>query len=251
MTLRDQIKTSPRWGDDSGMEAVASHIKPTSGINFIRAGDRPEKTKSRLAVLGLFGAAWPDDLSILVLPGLRWQFEKALLAQRAGVKGDYFRMIKSAAARTKIYAVEKDPAIYTASLAYLPGRGKLTIKFSVPSAWAVSEVNTKIVERYTCCDLTAWVANSGVSVDAAWIDLSGPLSVELLGSIAELWHTRSMRQIVVTCMAGRHQPGLTRKLAKYDGHAGLLKEVLDSSEVMSCLEYADGAPMVQVALKRV
>lgn len=237
------------------MDVLAACIRPTSGVRFARVeGDRPEKGAARGSVIGdmlrTFGTT--EVIRVLTFPGLRWEFEKQLLRARGvdSERDDVISRLRQGAMRTALLALEREPAVYAASLPRMPGRNLFTVRQDPPPEWAVASVHTKLVAQYACADFAKCAENPTVDVDAAWLDFSGPLSLRAVGALRALWRRGRLRFVAVTCMRGRHSAEVSRYLEQHKGHAEFLASALRGGTVDRVTEYADGTPMVQVHISR-
>lgn len=102
------------------MEELAARQKtivPSGGVEFARKGDGEDKQRARQMVLDLFTREqWPGYLNMLTMPGVRWRFERLLLASR-----EPGWMQRPKPRRTHFTGVENDRSIYHAALTQIPG----------------------------------------------------------------------------------------------------------------------------------
>lgn len=229
------------------MEILAANVvhdrrnnKESPGVSFARTvfmdpAGRSGKDSARGALIGKFGSAHPRPLSILTLPGVAWRFEKKILYHR-----------RRAGLETKITALEKDPAIFAASLADMPGnsRGYEYVDQHESSAAAVS---TYKIHRYYCAAFEDFARTNEETFDAAWIDLTGPVGEKVLLGLARLWpYVREA--LVVTSLKARWNRVTSARVRHLGGVANLLKTTLQGSAVECDHEYCDSSPMSQVTL---
>lgn len=192
---------------DMEESAAAANLrtKPSTGMLIARklhgGGATPMKSQARALLIKHYrDRAWPRPLQILTLPGLKWSFERALVgAREAGRRGTtvqsgrYLQPIPSAT--TEIWATESDPAIFKASLHWMPGR-----PITVCSAWCVE---TPFVRQYRFGDIEDVLEHSPVVFDAAWLDFSGALTERRLRALKTFWCSSLRHSMTVTFLAAR------------------------------------------------
>jgi hypothetical protein len=239
-----------RWGVDSDMESLAGLVRgtaPTPGVSFARAvrERRPGKDWARDKLLSMFTLkAHPEKLVILTMPGVRWVFEQHLLGLRdgEGVRDGRFR-------NTTVHAIEREPAIYSASLKYIPG-GHLKYKhISNYLPYSVCTMWTPKVHRYYCGRVEDYAVHGKEVLDAAWLDFTGPLNRELLGCLPLLWN-RVRGPLIVTALNARWQKNIDSRIQKAGGCAELLRDILPGAVEVARHDYNDGVPMFQTVLRR-
>lgn len=222
---------------------LSRHVPP--GLRYARRVERTEKAVARNRVLSLFSPKlWPGNLNILTMPALDWTFERALLAGR---ERSYPKKIR----RTYLTSVESSPAIWTAALRNIPG-GDTSLTLALPRpAFAREVARTHIVGRFFQCtveDLA--VQQTDREYDAAWIDLTGPLTDRRLAALVALWD-RTNCYLIVTSLRARWAGQFRADLATHGGDLGeLLMERLPGSFAVSQYTYADRSPMHQIVLAR-
>ena len=231
-------------------ERIDRREQQTPGVNFARRkGERTGKDRARGAVLSMFSRkAIESGFSILTMPGVTWEFERQLLAQREGKHWTK----NGKARRTFLEAIEREDAIYRASLAMIPGRQDIQFREALPSATAC--VRTPIVQRFHRCSLEAyardWSHESPHQLDGAWLDFCGPLTLSRLDAIAALWKFRLRHWLIVTVMRARETAEVTALLDDAGGVPALLLRLCPDARVLHVIPYNDSVPMVQVALRR-
>src|SRR5688500_335478 len=105
-------KSMSELADEVQWKDCINTAQQSGGVLFARKENLAEKDKARSRVLGLYTIErWPRNLSILTMPGLYWTFEKDLKYQRERL---------GTTARTSIFAVERDPAIYYGAMNWIP-----------------------------------------------------------------------------------------------------------------------------------
>jgi hypothetical protein len=218
---------------------------PSPGLRYARRVEQTEKAVARNRVLSLFSPKrWPGNLNILTMPALDWTFERALLARR---ERSYPHKIR----RTYLTCVESSPAIWTAALRNIPG-GDTSLTLALPRPIFAREVaRTRIVGRFFQCTVEDLAAQqTDREYDAAWIDLTGPLTDRRLAALASLWD-RTNCYLIVTSLRARWAGQFRVDLAAHGGDLGeLLTERLSGSFAVSQYTYADRSPMHQIVLAR-
>lgn len=222
---------------------LARHVPP--GLRYARRVQRTEKALARNRVLSLFSPkVWPGNLNILTMPALDWTFERALLTSR---ERSYPRRVR----RTYLNSVESSPAIWAAALRNIPGGDtSLTLALPCPS-FARDVARTHHVGRFFQCAVEDLAfEQTDREFDAAWIDLTGPLTARRVDALAALWE-RTNRYLIVTSLRARWSGEFRDDLARHDGDIGaLLMERLPGALPLSQYAYADRSPMHQIVLTR-
>lgn len=224
---------------------------------LMRAANRPAKDDARDAVLRLLTRECFPRLSMFTFPASEWRFERALLAVREGEK----EMRRRGPTWTRILSVERDEAIYRAACHNIPrGRegtrsGRVRV-FNAPS-FATACVNSPHIERFFRCTVEDYAAGErheygqGVRFfDAAWLDFNGHLSPSRLTAIERFWSQRLRSLLVVTLLNARMGDWITARVKHHGSLEQLLSTSLPGSVIESVSCYGDGAPMLQVVLRR-
>ncbi len=227
--------------------AAIQHVRPSGGMLFARNPDREEKDAARQQILDLFSFdAYPGSLRILTMPGLEWRFERKLLGKR---EGDWMR--KAGSARTNITSVENDRYIYYSASTTMPGlhtKRALTRAEPAPS-FAERTMRTKFIQAFHFANIDDLMVESTQTWDAAWLDYTGPLSVERMKIIKDFYQ-RSVRQtLIVTSLKARWNRETSFAVERAGGHSEWLRNNLDG-EVLHDLEYFDTSPMAQFAVRK-
>lgn len=240
------------WGSDSDMETLAAiaRVSDTPGLNFARAsqheGSRKMKDDARSQVLSaLSPAVWPGSLSILTMPGVQWRFERLLLKKRETEEA----LVNGKPRRTFITAIEREAPIYTAALLDIPGwpRGIKHLPGDLPLAGC--SLRTEIISRFHLMKFEEFAAVSKADFGAAWLDFTGPLTIDLLEAVRIFWpHVR--RRFTVTFLDARYCKRVGARLNTAGGAAALLQVICPNSTLIKDHKYQDGVPMRQVTLKR-
>lgn len=244
-----------------GLEELAAHqstINPSGGILYARKPDGEEKIKARQMVLDIFSREnWDRHLNMLTLPGLRWRFERLLLAQR-----EPGWMNRPSPKRTHFTGVENDRAIYYSAVREMPGvetprrlikpvrKGRIT--------FAECAYKTRFASFFFA-NIDDFLAHTWVSPhyreekvagwDAAWLDYTGPLSTERLRLIAHFYQNHVREVLIVTALKGRWNKLTSEAILRSGGHSAWLAKYLPG-EVLHDIEYCDTSPMAQFAVRR-
>ncbi len=210
------------------------------GVEYLLKGKWGEKSKARNQVLSWFSRReFPQGLSILTMPSLRWSFERALLKMREGA--NYQEADRPR--RTFICALEREEDLYRLGMLGMPGSQHL-LSFT-QADFATTTCYTPAVVRFHRCEFEALAGIPGPPFDAAWLDFTGNLPARRLQAIQYLWEHRIRKRLVVTYFKGRDLEGRTSKEVR----AALL-ECLPGGRAQDLLEYRDTSPMCQLVVDR-
>lgn len=229
-------------------ELAAMQItRPSGGVLFARNPDREEKDAARQLILDLFTRdARPEHLRILTMPGLDWRFERKLLGKR---EGDWMR--HAGASNTRITAIENDRYIYYAAVHKMPGlhtkRALTTILKAAP--FAEQTVKTKFVGAFHFANIDDLMAETTEAWDAAWLDYTGPLTVERMKLIAQFFERSVRGTLVVTALKARHNRETSNAIERAGGHSEWVRKHLPGT-VLHDIEYFDTSPMAQIAVRK-
>jgi hypothetical protein len=233
------------------MEELAARqqvIGPRGGVLFARGIDGAEKTAARERVLELFTPeAWPRNLSLVTMPGVQWRFERKLLGAR-----EVGWLRKSKPRWTRFMGFENDRAIYFASVAQMPGLHTPDSELKRIKHYSFAEMGVKtFYASFFFANIDDMMMLDGWDGwDAAWLDYTGPLTVERLALI-QRFYTRHIRHIlVVTALKSRWNEKTTRAVERAGGHSQWLRSHL-AGEVLHDLEYFDTSSMAQFAVRKI
>lgn len=243
------------------IEELAAHqltIDPSGGILFARKPDGEEKIKARQLVLDLFSAAkWDRPLNMLTLPGLQWRFERLLLGAR-----EPGWMKRPNPNRTHFTGVENDRAIYYSACTQMIGveTPNRLIKPVKRERFQFAECAYKTrfasfffanVDDFLRNDWKppAYRDQAKAGWDAAWLDYTGPLSIDRLKAIAEFFQKHVREVLIVTALKARWNKLTSEAILKAGGHSAWLAKHLPG-EVLHDIEYFDTSPMVQFAVRK-
>lgn len=225
--------------------AAMQHARPSGGMLFARNPDREHKDAARQMILDMLtGDAWPEPLSILSMPGLDWRFERKLLGKR---EGDWMR--KAEPLRTRITAVENDRFIYYSAAHKMPGlhtRRALT-SMRTPAAYAERTIGTRFVDRFHFANVDDLMTESDEAWDVAWLDYTGPLTLDRLRLIARFFQSSVRRVLIVTALKARYRKDVAEAIVRAGGYWQWLRAALPGT-VMHEHEYFDTSPMAQFAV---
>lgn len=216
---------------------------------LMHSANRPEKDDARAAVLARMGVDRFPRLKVLTFPASEWRFERALLALRGEPDG-------RGNSRTDIHAIERDIAVYRAACHNIPRsasnarKGEHVRTVHCPR-FATANVQTAKITQFYCCEFECYAQNGNLGYfDAAWLDFNGKLTPSRLAAIARFWDRQLRSLLVVTLYNARTDDSITRKIMDAGGIEHLLASRLTGSMIEDVLHYGDGAPMVQVMLRR-
>ena len=209
-----------------------------------RPRDLAEKAIARRKVFDLLRREFDSrPLSLLSLPGIDWELESQLLDRRERPH----TWPKNYESQTTIYGVESVDVIYRAGCLRMPGAAD-GISVVEPPDFASYALTTRKVAAYFRGDVFSVLRH--LTVDAAWLDLTGPLSSKQLTVIAAAWSSGALRRcLVVTSLRGRWAKSFADEVAAQGGLTQVLEHRLATAAADTC-EYADPAPMHQVAFIR-
>lgn len=244
-----------------GMEELAAHqgtIPPSGGILFARNTDGDEKRAARQQIVDLFHPnKWDKSLNMLTMPGVSWRFERMVLGMR-----EPGWLKRSSPYRTHFTAIENDRAIYFAGVTQMPGieTPDRLIKPVKRERFPFAELAVKT--RYASYffanvdDVMAheWVTPSygqptKVGWDAAWLDYTGPMSIERLAKIQQFYDKYVRDVLILTVLAARWNRLTSDAIKNAGGHSEWLRLHLDG-HVLHDLEYLDTSPMAQFAVSK-
>jgi hypothetical protein len=233
------------------MEELAAHYgygyNPSGGVLFARADSREQKDIARNSIIDLFTlSAWPDHLSILTMPSSEWCFERKLLGKR---EGNWFRL--AGPSKTRITGVENDRLIYYSAVTKMPGlHTRRALVQSVPApTFAEQGVRTKFIGGFYFANVDDLMEETTEAWDAAWLDYTGPLTIERM-KLIKAFYERSVRRIlIVTALKARWNKDTSVAILRAGGHSEWLRKNLEG-EVLQDIEYFDTSPMTQFAVRK-
>lgn len=243
-----------------GLEELAADqltLKPDGGVSFARLPDGESKQHARQLILDIFAPQkWGGPLNMLTMPGANWKFEHKLLTAR---ENGWTR--KARPSRTFFSGVENSRAVYYTATMQMPGVGtpnaliKPVRKEKFP--FAEHAVKTKYASFFfaNVDDFLAheWLGQPYRDIqpgwDAAWLDYTGPLTVERLATIARFFEKYIRSVLIVTALKARWNKQAGEAILMAGGHSAWLTNNLPG-EVLHDLEYFDTSPMAQFAVRK-
>ena len=234
------------------MEELAAYQRgltdPSGGVLFARTKARDEKDLARQRILDLFGPqAWPDNLRMFTMPGIHWRFERILL----GMREQGWMKFKPKPKHTYFTAVENDRAIFHAAIGMMPGvhTPNALVQTIKPQPFCEAGVKTKYAALFfaNVDDLMPQPWNNGW--DAAWLDYTGPMSVQRLNIIADFYRRCVRKVMIVTVLKARWDRDTSVAIERAGGHAAWLRKHLPG-DVLHDIEYQDTVPMAQIAVRK-
>lgn len=245
------------------MEELAARqktIEPSGGVLFACKVDGEEKSKARQLVLDLFSLEnWNRPLNMLTVPGVHWRFERKLLGMR-----EPGWLKHSSPRQTHFTGVENDRAIYFASATQMPGvetphrlikpvkRDRFPFAEMAIKTRYVSFFFANVDEfmQHTWENKPAYREQSVSGWGAAWLDYTGPLSVERLRIIQNFYQKFVREVLVVTALKARWNRDTNAAILRAGGHSAWLRQHL-AGDVLHDIEYMDTSPMIQFAVRKV
>ncbi len=180
------------------------------------------------------------------MPGLDWRFERKLLGRR---EGNWMR--KRGPERTYFTCVENDRAIYYASVAQIPGIDTHGARITIlqPPKFAEYGLKTKFIGGHFFANVDDLMRQTRWTFDAAWLDYTGPMSVERLKLIENFYQRCVYHILIVTVLRARWAQPALNAIEKAGGHSEWLHAHLPG-EVLHDLSYNDTVPMTQFAVRK-
>lgn len=238
-------KTMSEIADDVAWRDCVNTETQSGGVLYARKDDMTEKDKARARInSSLASEFWPGNLRILTMPGLEWKFERLLWSTRSRGR-----------ARTTFYSVERDPAIYFASINWMPrrmtpnGRGhKGTGKITQVSPHCL---RTRSIHSYYFTSAEAFIRDVNCPVfDAAWFDFTGTINAETMTALRHFWRTRCTWQMTITALNGRYRKHTADMVRRHGGFVEWLVHSLPGF-ISDVHRYQDGhSAMVQITLQK-
>jgi hypothetical protein len=227
--------------------AAIQQVRPSGGVLFARNPEREQKDAARQQIIDLFtGDAHPDTLSILTMPGLDWRFERKLFGAR---EGDWMR--KAGPQRTRITSIENDRFIYYSAVHKMPGtdtKRPLVVHLQ-PEPFAERTIKTKFISKFHFANVDDLMAETTETWDAAWLDYTGPLTVERMRLIARFYERSVRSTLVLTTLKARYNRETSNAVERAGGHSEWVRKHLPG-DVLHDLEYFDTSPMAQIAVRK-
>lgn len=235
---------------DCGIEELAVHqitANPSCGILFARKSEHEQKDLARDEVVKLFSLErHPGKLNILTMPGLKWTFEGALLAAREGKWKQ-----KPFTKRTFITACESDRVIYHAAMLRMPGIGQPSCIMKVRQApFAERAIRNPWIQRFFFTNVDNFMREQCMHFGGAWLDYTGPLSIQRMETIARFYAERMKGTLAITSLKARWNRDTVHAIDRAGGISSWVRAHIPGT-VLHDIEYQDGAsPMHQIAIQK-
>ncbi|MDE2107368.1 MAG: hypothetical protein KGL39_59785 [Patescibacteria group bacterium] len=247
-TIGQVASYKPLYRCDIEELAAIQITRPSGGMLFARNPDRQEKDHARQLIIDLFVRdAWPSTLRILTMPGLDWRFERKLLGKR---EGNWMAHLAHPQ-HTVITSIENDRFIYYSAAHQMPGlhtRRALTKIIPAPS-YAERTISTRFIKHFHFANVDDLMRETDQAWDAAWLDYTGPLTVERLHLIAGFFERSVRSTLIVTALKARWNRATSDAIERAGGHSAWLTKHLHG-QVLHDVEYFDTSPMAQFAIRR-
>ncbi len=243
-----------------GLEELAVHqitATPSGGVLFARKKERGEKDEARRYIVDLLGdkEAFPT-LSMLTMPGLDWRFENKLLGRR---EGNWYGGKATSAACTKLTCIENDRSIYHAAMLQMPGmknwknRWRQTnpvINVKPGTKFAERDIGNPWIEDYYFGNVDDLMATPPKQFDAAWLDYTGPLSIERLALIQRFFQSSVNGVLVVTALRARYNVKTSAAIIRAGSYSDWFWQSMPGVKLHE-INYQDGvSPMAQFAVMK-
>lgn len=239
-----------------GIEELAAHqinATPSPGVLFARKQEHEEKDAARLAILDLLGPdEFPKGLSVLSMPSVQWKFERKLFGRR---EGDWLR--KKGPHRTYLTCIENDRPIYHAALMQMPGvyqlkHGNSIVQMLPATSFAERVVRNRWVGRFFFANVDDLMRDHDGEhqYDVAWLDYTGPLTIERLALIDEFFRKGVRSILVVTALKARWNRDTSDAIERAGGHSAWFLKTIPGA-LLHEINYQDGgSPMAQFAMRK-
>lgn len=236
----DELAVHQRARDRRG-----AHV--TGGIAFARKESTDEKAAARAEILRLLTPSFmPGPISVLSMPGLGWAFEQELLARREQCWTKSRRV-----QRTRLLCVENDRFVYySAATKMLGNKHGLVLRNMERPSYAERCMGNGIVDRFAFANVDDVIAGDEC-FDVAWLDYTGPLTVERLRLIEVFYRRRVRSMLVVTVLKARWNKEVERAARPHGGYCEWAVSPFHDAIGLHAIEYQDGAsPMFQFACQK-
>lgn len=258
----DQIG-KPRALRECSIEELAVHqitAKVSGGVAFARTRERGEKDEARRYIVELVEdkQRFPT-LRMLTMPGVDWRFENKVLGRR---EGNWIEAQEQTPQCTHLVCAENDRSLYHAAITRMPGvmrsdwanarrvKSNLTIRSLGPTPFAERTVSNKWLEAFYFANVDDLMWQDTSVFDAAWLDYTGPLSVNRMAIIKQFFAHSVRDLLVITALKARWNTPTVQAIDKAGSYAEwVLRSV--PGVVEHYREYQDTAsPMVQIAIRK-
>lgn len=235
-----------------GIDELAAHqftATPSGGVLFARKPNDEHKTAAREAIVDLMSSQrLPSPATILTLPGLKWKFESMLL--RAREPADFRE--SDGPSNTRFVCFENDRSIYHAAMLRMPGiANKHNLLRVLPAdRFCERTLSSLFIDRYYFGNVDDYMQMANEGVDAAWLDYTGPMSIERRAVIRRFFEHKVSRLLVVTTLGARWNRQTSDAIGRHGGFDSWFCSAFDA-ELAHAIHYQDGpSPMVQIALRK-
>jgi hypothetical protein len=222
-------------------------LRLSSGVSFARKEEASEKNAARREIMRLLTTQqMPGPISVLTMPGLAWTFEHELLAQRESgwTKSREIR-------RTRLFCVENDRFVYYSAATKMPGtRHGMTVRTQERQPYAETVIGNGAVPFFAFANVDDVIAGDE-KFDVAWLDYTGPLTVERLRLIADFYRRCVRSTLIVTVLKARWNKAVDRAAERHGGYCEWAVSPFADEIGLHAIEYQDGSPMFQFACKKV
>lgn len=230
-----------RAGFEETAAAVRMDSRVSPGCGFARKMHKsrrswPAKDSARSWVSRMYAPLlFPGPLKILTLPGLKWPWERLCLAIRGTEK-----------LTTEIYSLENEPAIYKASLQFIPGGAN-----GISCTGGRTFVSTSKIVHYELSSFEKFIEDGLCpQLDGAWLDFTGFITQRRLEALKALWSILS-HSLTITSLKARHEFEVGQKIKKHGGIGMWLAQELGAYSVADEREYCEGIPMHQITFRKI
>jgi hypothetical protein len=218
----------------------------SGGVMFARKEEGDEKNAARKLILDLLTLdRMPHRISVLSMPGPRWAFEAKMLWQR-----DPHWHKQKKIKRTRFTCVENDRAIYYMAAAKIPGIKTCGVSSLTRPEYAEQAIGQGVIDRYIFANVDDLMQDPSEQFDVAWLDYTGPMTIERMEIVQQFWLSRVRSTLVVTSLKARWNRATSSKIARHGTCLDWMRATLPGHE-LHALEYQDGhSPMIQFAVAK-
>jgi hypothetical protein len=115
--------------------------------------------------------------------------------------------------------------------------------------FAERTVKTKFISKFHFANVDDLMAETTEGWDAAWLDYTGPLTVERLRLIERFYERSIHGTLIVTALKARYNRETSNAVERAGGHSEWLRKHLPGT-VLHDIEYFDTSPMAQFAVSK-
>jgi hypothetical protein len=221
----------------------------TGGVSFARKEFTSEKGAARREIRHLLTTQqMPGPISVLSMPGLAWTFEYDVLAQR-----DSGWTKTRDVQRTRFFCVENDRYVYYSAATKMPGsKHKMTVRTLERPAYAETAIGNSAIGCFAFANVDDLMAEGRETFDVAWLDYTGPLTVDRLKLIERFYRDNVRSTLIVTSLKARWNKDTDRAAQRHGGYCEWAVAPFGDSIGLHAIEYQDGpSPMFQFACRKV